>query len=277
MTKKAINWHGGKHYLAPWILSHQPKEFVHYVEPYFGGGAVLFEMCFGHSEVINDINGKLINFWRALQSPSAFDDLRRLAVATPFSKPRWLQAVARLSGWTERGEEPDVEAALDFFILVRMSRQGLMRDFSTLSKTRTRAGQNENASAWLGAVEGLPEVHQRLRGVVILQEPAVSVILREDSPVTWFYVDPPYVSSTRYSTGEYEYEMTDQDHLILLAALQNIEGKFALSGYPSALYDDFAGEAGWWYADREIDNKASGAKQKGVKIERLWFNYDPST
>ncbi len=36
----AIKRHGGKHYLADWIISHM-RRYAHYVEPYFGAGAVL--------------------------------------------------------------------------------------------------------------------------------------------------------------------------------------------------------------------------------------------
>jgi DNA adenine methylase len=35
-----LKWHGGKHYLASRIVGLMPPH-LHYVEPYFGGGAVL--------------------------------------------------------------------------------------------------------------------------------------------------------------------------------------------------------------------------------------------
>lgn len=56
---------GGKHYLAPHIIARFPPH-IHYVEPYFGGGQVLFakpeHLIEGHSEVVNDLNGALQNF-----------------------------------------------------------------------------------------------------------------------------------------------------------------------------------------------------------------------
>ena len=60
-----IKWHGGKHYLADWIISHMP-EHTHYVEPYFGGGAVLLKKPMGTSEVVNDLHGLLTCFWKCL-------------------------------------------------------------------------------------------------------------------------------------------------------------------------------------------------------------------
>ena len=77
-----LKWHGGKYYLASKIVGLMPSH-LHYVEPFFGGGAVLFARepeddglwLFpnkGVSEVVNDINGSLINFWRVLQDPETF-------------------------------------------------------------------------------------------------------------------------------------------------------------------------------------------------------------
>lgn len=80
MTSQPLKWHGGKHYLAKRIIELMPPH-VHYVEPYFGGGAVLFakpsKWIEGHSEVVNDIDGELMNFWRVLASPKWFPSFAR--------------------------------------------------------------------------------------------------------------------------------------------------------------------------------------------------------
>jgi hypothetical protein len=49
-----------------------------------------------------------------------------------------------------------VPSAVNFFVRCRQSMAGRMRDFATLSRTRVRRGMNEQAAAWLSAVEGLP-------------------------------------------------------------------------------------------------------------------------
>ena len=69
-----------------------------------------------------------------------------------------------------------VERAVNFFIRCRQSRAGCFKDFATLSRTRTRRGMNEQASAWLTVIDGLPEVHARLKRVVILNHDALDVI-----------------------------------------------------------------------------------------------------
>ena len=108
-----LKWHGGKYYLAKRIISLMAPH-LHYVEPYFGGGAVLlardpnrdwyrgaddcqdrapsyFKGC---SEVVNDVNLELTNFWRVLQDEPSFRELQRRCQKTPFSQVEFLDAKA---------------------------------------------------------------------------------------------------------------------------------------------------------------------------------------
>jgi DNA adenine methylase len=272
MKNLPLKWHGGKQYLAKKILALFPPRdsYLHYVEPFFGGGAVLFHHDpEGKSEVANDLNGELANFWNVLRGPE-FDLFQRLAEATPMSEDEWKNAVnptrPRLGG-------ADVDAAMWFFILYRQSRQALAKDFATLSRNRTRRGMNEQASSWLSAVDGLRDAHARLRRVVILNRDAIEVIKQQDGPQTVFYCDPPYLHETRSVTDAYENEMTLAQHENLLAALAHIGGRFLLSGYPSTTYNVVAEHYGWNRVDIEIDNKSSGSKVKEIKTECVWMNY----
>ena len=52
-------------------------------------------------------------------------------------------------------------------------------------------------SRWLGAIEDLPLIAERLLRVQIENRPAIDVIRLYDSPDTLFYCDPPYVHDTR--------------------------------------------------------------------------------
>ncbi|MFV1964554.1 MAG: DNA adenine methylase [Pirellulaceae bacterium] len=278
-----IKWHGGKHYLAPWIISHMPRH-LHFVEPYFGGGSVLLARDLtrdwmatdgeklpsylrGCSEVVNDIHGELTNFWRVLQSPDDFQDFRRRVDAIPFSSVEWEEA-------TSQGDDPDqIQMAVNFFVRARQSRQGLMTVFATLTRNRTRRRMNEQASSYWTAVEGLADVHKRLQQVVILNQDAIQVIHQQDGQHTLFYCDPPYLHNTRATTADYEHEMCQAEHEALLKTLSNTQGKFLLSGYRSELYDDYAATCGWRLEEREIDNKASSRKSKEKKVECLWMNF----
>ena len=283
MLTPPIKWHGGKHYLANWIIEKMPPH-LHYVEPYFGGGAVLLARdpdkdwmangktrlpasLHGCSEVVNDVNRELTNFWQVLRDPAQFEKFRTRLEFTPFSAIEWAA-----SAQTSNSADP-IELAAAFFISARQSRQGLMKSFATLSRNRTRRGMNEQVSSYLSAIDGLEDVHQRLRSVVILNDDACTVIRQQDGPHTLFYCDPPYVHDTRTAKDAYAHEMTLEQHTGLLETLASIQGKFLLSGYRSALYDEFAARLGWRRADRLIDNKASSMKSKETKCECLWMNY----
>lgn len=270
-TKPPLKWHGGKYYLAKKIIALMPKH-LHYVEPYFGGGQVLFQKDpQGVSEVVNDIDGELMNFWDVLRSPTSARELIHVLNNVPFSEDLWKMAEGDSLAF--HGIATCIEDAAKFFIKYRQSRQGLGKDFATLSRNRTRSGMNEQVSAWLGAVEGLPEAHERLRRVVVLNSDALDVIRQQDGPNTLFYLDPPYLHETRTATNAYEFEMSKEDHTELLGTLMTLRGDFILSGYWSDLYDSVAALQNWRRIDIEIDNKASSKKVKEVKTECLWTNF----
>ena len=75
------------------------------------------------------------------------------------------------------------------------------------------------------------------RRVVILCRNAIDVIQQQDGPKTLFYLDPPYLHSTRASTGNYAHEMDEAAHRELLATIRACAGKVILSGYSNDLSD----------------------------------------
>jgi DNA adenine methylase len=246
-----------------------------YCEPYAGGLSVLLaKNPEGVSEVVNDLNGALSNFWRVLQSPTDFESLRFFLALAPFSEVEWANADRELrSGLVQA--HPVKHAAM-FFVRCRQSLAGRMDAFAPLSRNRTRRGMNEQASAWLSAVEGLPAVHARLKRVVVLNRDALDVIRQQDSPNTMFYLDPPYLKETRAAGEVYQHEMTHEQHADLLGVLVDVQGKFLLSGYRSRLYDDFAAVHHWHRTDFDLPNNSAGGKAKRRMTECVWANFTPS-
>jgi DNA adenine methylase len=287
-----LKWHGGKHDLAKWIISLMPPRcknpnkpddgdpgWLHYVEPYFGGGSVMLANDpAGISEVVNDIHEDLTNFWTVLANAKCFEHLHRILQCTPFSKPEWLAANEAINAdhYAETFEANggySVARAAWFFIWCRQSHSGRMKEFAALTRQRCRKKMNEQASAWLNAIEGLPDVHARLKRVVVLNDDALEVIRQQDGSRTLFYLDPPYLHETRTTTGEYAHEMTAQHHCDLLNALESIEGGFLLSGYRSELYDQAAERNQWTRHETKINNHAAGGKKKRVMTECVWTNF----
>ena len=90
-------------------------------------------------------------------------------------------------------------------------------------------------SRWLGGVDALDEIAQRLIRVQIENRPAVDVVQLYDSRKTLFYCDPPYLHATRGDAKAYGFEMDEADHRTLAEVVNECEGKVAVSGYSSPL------------------------------------------
>lgn len=267
-VKSPLRYHGGKAYLAKKIVDLMP-EHSRYLEAFSGGLSVLLakpeDQC---AEWVNDANGELTNFWRVLASPDTFTQFHRQIKFMPLNEAEFKMANLLPDMQADR-----IDRAVAFFIRNRMSRQGLSKDYCTPT-SRLRRGMNENVSAWLSAVDGLEEVYYRLRRVEVWNRPAVDAIQDLDCTGLLVYADPPYISSTRSSKGEYgDHEMDDEDHWKLLDTLANIKGKFMLSGYDNRLYQHSADKHGWNCHKFELPNNASSAKSKERKTECLWCNF----
>jgi DNA adenine methylase len=264
-----LKWHGGKNYLASRIVALMPPH-LHFVEPYAGALAVLLAKSFDDvSEVVNDLNQDLTNFWRVLQDGDTFTRFCRTVEAVPFSEVEWQAARDRL----DRSPDADpMHRAVWFFIACRQSLAGRMDTFASISRNRTRRRMNEQASAWLTAVEGLPAVHARLKRVVVLNRSALEVIKTQDGPQTLFNLDPPYLHATRTAREVYgPHEMSEGDHRDLLAVVKKCQGKVMLSGYPSRLYDTAL--ADWKRHTFDLPNNAASGKTKDRETEVLWCNF----
>jgi DNA adenine methylase len=273
--------------LTDLILKLMPRH-LHYVEPFFGGGQVLFardpadprywwdgetsdgRKAKGVSEVINDLHADLMTFYRVLKDPDLFGRLRQRLELTLYSEAEWSAARDLLAG-PSCGE---VERAAALFTLCRQSLGGRMGVHAPPVRTRLRGGRNDAVNGWWNAVDGLPEVHRRLQDVDVRCRPALEVIRSEDTPATLFYCDPPYLHETRTATKVYgPREMAEADHRELLAALEACKGKVMLSGYPSKLYDDALVPPRWKRHEKECPNNAAGGETKRRMTEVLWCNF----
>jgi DNA adenine methylase len=184
---------GGKAYQADKIVS-LLNSHVHYCEPFFGGGAVLLARdpmdprlwvppWEGVSELVNDTNGELINFWRTLQDEGLFAQFRRRVEAIPLSRREWEDAAVP-------AVDP-VDRAVNFFVRCRQSRSGQGDSFTPPVRKRTRRTMADPVSGWLTTIDRLPAVHRRLKRVMIENMDGIELIVREDTENTLFYLDPP--------------------------------------------------------------------------------------
>lgn len=71
--KPILKYRGGKSKEIPEILAYMPKNYNRYIEPFFGGGALYFYLE-NENSIINDINSKLINFYKDVANN--YDEMR---------------------------------------------------------------------------------------------------------------------------------------------------------------------------------------------------------
>ncbi len=260
----AFGWYGGKFSHLDFILPNLPDDAEHFCDVFGGSAAVLINRKPAPVETYNDIDSELVNFFETLRDRGA--ELIRAISLTPFSREELVKACA--AEWNPG----KLERARRFYIRARQTRTGLAQ---TSSEGRwahcvltSRAGMAGAVSRWLGAVEGLPEIVQRLQRVQIENAPALEVIERYDTRDTLFYLDPPYVHESRGDIKAYEYEMTDFEHVELANMLRHIKGRAVVSGYRTSLYDELF--ADWIRIDASVKTCNSS---KGQRQESLWLNF----
>ncbi len=264
----AFGWYGGKFSHLDWLLPLLP-EARHYCEPYGGSAAVLLNRAPSPVETYNDLDGDVVNFFRVLREQKEL--LIEAIGLTPFSKEELTIACSESTNALN-----DLEHARRFFVRARQVRTGLAQTASpgrwAHCRLTSRAGMAGAVSRWLGSVEGLAEIAQRLLRVQIENAPALEVIQRFDSPDTLFYLDPPYPHESRGDSKAYGYEMTDAEHEELAESLRHAKGKVAISGYHCALMDRLYGA--WSYVEGPVKKVHS---VKDYRQEVLWVNFELTT
>ena len=264
----AFGYYGGKFSHLDFLLPLLPTTFTHFCEPFGGSAAVLINRPPAPVETYNDLDSEVVNFFGCLRDHG--DELIRLIGLTPFSREELLKACYPESDLSA------IERGRRFFVRARQTRTGLAQ---TSSEGRwahcvltSRACMAGAVSRWLGSVEGLPQIVQRLQRVQIENAPAIETIRRYDSQSTLFYCDPPYPHEARGDNKAYGYEMADCEHEELAKILHSVQGAVAVSGYRCALMDRLYRD--WIRVDA---NTRLCNSSKGERTESLWVNYDPES
>ena len=262
----AFGWYGGKYSHLDWLLPYLP-ECTHYCEPFAGSGAVLLNREPSPVETYNDLDGEVVNFFRVLREQK--ERLIEAISLTPFSREEFALAC------NINPTLSDFERARLFFVRARQVRTGLAQK-ATLGrwancKNTSRSGMSGVVSRWLGGIENLEYIAERLIRVQIENRPALDVIDLYDSEETLFYCDPPYLHETRGDINSYGFEMTDSHHEELAKKLNKVQGLVAISNYDCDLMNDMYPSEKWFKHSSELKTIHS---TKDKRQEVLWLNYD---
>jgi DNA adenine methylase len=262
--KTPISYYGGKQRLVPEILPLFPPH-NQYVEPFTGGGAVFFAKKRSKHEVINDLDKRLVNFYRVVKDEEKFLKLQEMIRGTLHSEYDYLRSKQIVA----EPMKDEIEFAWALWFQTNCT-------FSHIIGGGFAFANTDNAPKLTNNKKKDFELYycKRLERVEIFNRDAVELIKLKDGEDVFFYCDPPYVSS---DCGHYDgYTM---DHFrTLLDTLKNIKGKFLMSSYPEELLMEYRRECGWNYKDIEARVMVTG-KREGVKMktECLTWNYELTT
>jgi len=261
-------WYGGKFYYSQWIIEHFCHHRV-YIEPFGGAANILLNKSSSEVEIFNDLDHRIVNFFKVLRDKDKFEEFLRLANLTPYSRKEFEDIIEE-----DKSKDP-VKSAWCFFVKCRQAIGGLgmskLTESSWAMSLRTRRKMAEPVSKYLSAIEGLQDIAERFRSVSIENMEAIKLIKKYDCEDALIYCDPPYLPETRHGSNAktYSFEMSYEDHENLLRTLNKCKSSVIISGYHSDLYDKKLSN---WRTDT-IEGKAHIANSGQQRTEVLWMNW----
>jgi DNA adenine methylase len=210
--KGPLSYVGGKNRFISIILPMIP-EHTTYVEPFSGGAQVFFQKKSSKVEVLNDLDGELVNFYRVCQSH--YEELLRYMRFLIVSRD-WY---TRLQN-TPPESLTDIQRAGRYFYLQKNTFGGRVANQSYAIHVVN--GPGFSTARLTKLIEG---AHARLDKVQIEHMPYERVIAKYDRPETFFYIDPPYYGVN----GLYRFDFSHEQFEQLAEQLKTLKGKFLLS------------------------------------------------
>lgn len=266
-VRPAFPYYGGKARMAATIAGLLPPHRL-YVEPFAGSAAVLLAKAPSKHEVINDADGNVVAFFRALRDHPA--ELQRALTLTPYARDEYATCADMADPTLSL-----VERARRFVVRASQSVNAAGAAGSpgwALSTTRNQS----RPGTFAGAADRLDQVAARLRRVYIEHADAVDVIARHGKYAdAVIYADPPYLRETRTSAvGASAYRLDSNgpaQHARYLDALNACAATVVLSGYASDLYRDRLTD--WTELPVAISKPSAnrGGKTASGAAEVLWI------
>jgi DNA adenine methylase len=256
VTRSAIRYFGGKWAIAPWVIENMPNHEI-YVEPFGGGASVLLRKPPAKFEVYNDLDSEIYGIFKVLQSSEQCQRLARMLKRTPWAREQYREAFTASTEPVVRAQRALVRAYMSIHHSALFN-PGKIGGFASTDASGVRS--------WRNYPRALVHVTRRLKHIVLENRDAFKVIDTHDTPGTLFFVDPPYLPSTRNPSAKYRCEMTEAQHIELLTRLNAIKGRAMVAGYPSGLYDDMLKD--WTRLEKSHYARSNGVRKS---TEVLWI------
>jgi DNA adenine methylase len=255
--KTPITYYGGKQALLKYLLPLIPHHRI-YCEPFFGGGALFFAKPKSEVEVINDVNGEVVNFFKVVKTK--FSDLQKEIQGSPHSRELFKRAKAM---YDFPDMFSDVQRAWAFWVLTNQGFAGRIGSWG-FGKDNAVENSLDNKRRYF-----TKEYAQRLDTVQIEHNDAIKVIDRCDDKEAFIYCDPPYIDTNQGHYAGYD----EAQYKVLLDRLAKFKGKFLLSSYPNALLTKYIKKYKWKF--QSVKKSITVTKHTNKqKVEMMVYNYD---
>jgi DNA adenine methylase len=246
-----------------------------------GAASLFFARQPAPVEVLNDLDGDLVNLFRCLQDKATFEELKHRIRYTLYARSEFGRALDTLN---DESVTAPVGRAWAFFVAKNQGMSGIANKISDWSRVfKSCSGCAGTANKWMMRLSMLDDWHLRLLRAQIDSRDALEVIRYWDTPDAVFYVDPPYHHDTRKTKQVYAAEQNHGHHVQLVETLIACKGAVVLSGYDHPVYAPLE-EAGWSATRYETSCHAAGrvrgselqgegaATTKAPRIEVVWAN-----
>lgn len=260
-----FGYFGSKNKIALQLCSDLPPHNC-WVEAFCGSAALTLRKTQAPIEVINDIDGEIINFFEQLRNNH--DALCKAIELTPYAEQELSNARSKIL------IENKLEKARRFLVQSMMAINGAFgndRGGFSYSDSYTRNGFDARVNRWNNLPDRLKAVVKRLNGVRIENKDALKLLKRFiNRPATLIYLDPPYLGER---VKGYEKDANDTFfHKNLLKLAKQAKSMIFISGYSNNLYNDMlTAKSGW---KRKTINTTTKDTQGGIheRVEVVWMN-----
>ncbi len=266
---RSVPYYGGKSgrtRLGKWVASLLPQRTDGtYVELCAGMAGILLQRAPSKVEVLNDINDRVVNFWRALRDDG--EELVRMAKHTPYSYQEYKWAAQNLD---DLSLNPTVRALAFLTVIEQNLFHGDGEGHINPPQWALKVGTT-NIFAVRDRYKLLDMIRKRINYVQLYNGDAAVIVKKTlKLPYSIIYFDPPY---TKRNHSPYAVSSIDIDKITDL--FQQHAGAIAISGC-----DDEWDHLGW--EKHELTNVSGNKAKSGQllengrlarRVEQVWCNY----
>ena len=230
--KSAFGYYGAKLRISSSIINLFPPHNA-WVEVFCGSSAITLAKKAAPIEVINDLDGIIVNVFKQLRENS--EELIKLIKLTPYAREEFEKAKVI------DVDDSDLERARKFLVVSMMTVNATVGDprcgFS-ISSSYSRNGKEARVNRWNNLPERITNVSERIKNVRVENKDAREIVkLFSDRPATLMYLDPPYYVDRSH---DYVIDAKEQEfHEELLELCCKSKAMLIISHYENPLYRSF--------------------------------------